>query len=90
MHGVKGEVVLVHATKARSGSRGIAELGLNLGVRWRCVISFISQFLYLGDRKHLYLLNKRLGGHESLSAHCREDKVSCLCQKSNSRSSSPY
>jgi len=38
----------------------------------------------------LYLLTRRLGGPESQSAHCREDIFSCLCRKSNSRSSSPY
>jgi hypothetical protein len=46
--------------------------------------------LYLGYKKLLYLLNRRLGGPESQSAHCRENKFSCPCRKYNSTSSSPY
>jgi len=82
--------VPVHAIKACSGSRGIAELVLNLGVSWKRAVSFTARLLYLGDKKLLYLLNRRLGGPESQSAHCRKDKFSSLCQKYNSRSSSPY
>ena len=80
----------MHGTKACSGSRGIAELVINLGIRWKRAVSCTAQLLYLGDKKLLYLLNRRLGGPESQSAHCGEDKSSCPCRKSNSRSSSPY
>ena len=76
--------------KACSGSTGIAELVLNLDITWKQAVSFTTQLLYLRDKKLLYLLNRRLGGPESQSAHCREDKFSCPCPKSNSRSSSPY
>ena len=62
MHCVKGVVVPLHGMKACSGSRGIAELVLNLNIRWKLAVSFTAQLLYLRDKKVLYLLNRRLGG----------------------------
>lgn len=84
MHCVKVKLCLYMAH-----STGIAELVLNLGIRWK-LVGFTGQLPYLRGKKLLYLLNRRLGGPEGQSAHCREDKFSCPCQKPNSRSSSPY
>ena len=69
MHCTKGAVVPVPATQACSGSRGVAELVLNLVIRWKCAVSFTAQSLYLGETKRLYLLNRKLAGPESQSAH---------------------
>jgi len=56
MHCVKVKLCLY-----RAHSTGIAELVLNLGIRWKGAVSFTGQLLYLGGKKLLYLLNRRLG-----------------------------
>jgi len=53
-------------------STSIAELVLNLGIRWKGAVSFTGQLPYLRGKKLLYLLNRRLGSPEGQSAHCRE------------------
>jgi hypothetical protein len=68
----KGEDVPVHAIKACSGSRGIAELVHNLGISWKRAVSFTARLLYFGDKKLLHLLNRRLGGILRASLHIAE------------------
>jgi hypothetical protein len=50
-------------------STDIAELVLNLSIRWKEAVSFTAQLAYLGDNKLLYLLNSRLG---VINDHCRQ------------------
>jgi hypothetical protein len=47
---------------------------LDLGTRWRWVISFTPQPLYPWGKRSWYPLDRRLGGPESLSGCCREEK----------------
>jgi hypothetical protein len=56
------------------GSGGIAPLILNLGTRWRWVISFTSRLLYLHTKSPRYPLLKRLRGPHSWSVSGSEEK----------------
>ena len=42
----KGEVVLVHARKAHRGSRGTAQLILNISIKCRWVVNFKTRLYY--------------------------------------------
>jgi hypothetical protein len=44
---------------------GIASHILNLGTKWRWVVSFMPQLLYLRDNRHRYPMDRRLGGPQS-------------------------
>jgi hypothetical protein len=55
-----------HAMKTYWGTGGIAPRILDLGTRWRGVVSFTSR----------YSLARRLGGPQSRSGHCGEGKNS--------------
>jgi len=76
----KGKVVLVlfltdhHSMKAYWGSGGIAPRIL-WGTRWRWVVSFTSQPLYLQRKSPWYPLDRRLGGPQSRSGHSGEEKI---------------
>jgi hypothetical protein len=52
----------VHGIKAYSGSRGVAPLILNLGSRWRWVVSFAIRPPLLPRNNHRYPLNRMRGG----------------------------
>jgi hypothetical protein len=71
----KGTVVIIHATKAYSRSRGIAPLILNLCSERRWVVSFTPLPLY--PRKRIpvaYSLKMRLGGPQPRSGRFVEEK----------------
>jgi hypothetical protein len=46
-------VVPVHTVKHTEGSRDIAPLIINLGTRWRCVVSYSPRPPYLGRKTKL-------------------------------------
>jgi hypothetical protein len=63
-----------HAMKTYCGSGGIASRILDLGTRWRCVVSFTTQPLYLQGKSPWYPLDRRLGGPQSRSGRGGEEK----------------
>jgi hypothetical protein len=62
--------------KAYWGSRGIAPCILDLGTRWRCVISFMPQLLYYQGKSPWYPMDRRLGKPQNWSGHSGEEKNS--------------
>jgi hypothetical protein len=62
--------------KAYWGSGGIAPLILDLGTRWRWVVSFTPRPLYPQGKSPWYPLNRRLGGPQSRSRRGGEEKNS--------------
>jgi hypothetical protein len=67
---------------------------LDLGTRWRWVVSFTSRPLYRGEICPRYPLDRRLGGPHSRYGSYGEEKKSCPYRETNSclpaRSSSLY
>jgi hypothetical protein len=57
-------------------SRGIAPRFLDLGTRWRWVVSFTSMPLYRQGKSPWYPLYRRLGGPQSRSGRGGEEKNS--------------
>jgi hypothetical protein len=51
------------------GSGGISPHILDLGIRWRLLVSFRPRSLYLRGKSPRYPLNRRLCGPQSLSGH---------------------
>jgi hypothetical protein len=47
---------------------------LDLGTRWRRVVSFTPRPLYPRGKSRQYLLDRRLGGSQSRSGRCGEEK----------------
>jgi hypothetical protein len=76
----KGKVVPVlnyaprHEDVLRSG--GIDPRILDLGTRWRWVVSFTPRSLYLQGKSPLYPLDRRLGGPQMRSGHGVKEKIS--------------
>jgi hypothetical protein len=66
------------------GSGGIAPRILNIGTRWRLVVSFMSRQLYPRSKCPRYALDSKLVGPQSGST-LRAGKKShlCLCRESN-------
>jgi hypothetical protein len=62
--------------KAYRESGGIAPRILDLGTRWRWVVSFTPQPLYPQGRSPWYPLDTRLGGPQSRSGRGGEEKNS--------------
>jgi hypothetical protein len=58
------------------GSGGIAPRILDLGTRWRWVISFTPPPLYPQGKSPWYPLDRRMGGLQSRSVHRRKEKNS--------------
>jgi hypothetical protein len=58
------------------GSGGIAPRIIDLGTRWRCVVSFTPQPLYRQGKSPWYTLDRRLGGPLSRSGRGSEEKNS--------------
>jgi hypothetical protein len=56
-----------HAMKTYWGSGGIAPRILDLGIRWRWVVSFTHRPLYPQGKSRWYPLDRRLGGPQSRS-----------------------
>jgi hypothetical protein len=48
---------------------------LHLGTRWRGVASFTPRSLYPWGNRLRYPLYRRLGGPQSRSGHCGEEKI---------------
>jgi hypothetical protein len=65
-----------HAMKSYWGSGGIAPRILDLGTRWRRVVSFTPWPLYPQGNSHWDPLDRRLGGPQSRSGHGGEEKNS--------------
>jgi hypothetical protein len=65
-----------HAMKTYWGSRGIAPGILDLGTRWRWVVSFAPWPLYPQGKSPSYTLDRRLGGLQSRSGRGGEEKNS--------------
>jgi hypothetical protein len=65
-----------HAMKAYSGSGGTAPHILDLGTRWRWVVSFMPWLLYSQGKCPWYPLDRRLGGPQSHSGHSGREKNS--------------
>jgi hypothetical protein len=59
---IKVEVAPVHDLKAYRGGVGIATTILNVGTRWRCVVSLTLQHLRLRQTGLRYPLNKKTDG----------------------------
>jgi hypothetical protein len=47
---------------------------LDLSTRWRSVVSFTPRLLYPRRKSPRYPLDTRLGGSQSWSGHCGEEK----------------
>jgi hypothetical protein len=62
--------------KAYWGSGVIAPRILDLGTRWRWVVSFTPRPLYHQGKNPWYLLDRRLGGPQSRSGRGGEEKIS--------------
>jgi hypothetical protein len=77
--------------KEYCGSESITSLILDLGTRWRWVISFTPRPLYLQGRSPWYPLDRRLGGSQSRSGRGGEEKfpASAGYRTLEPRSSSP-
>jgi hypothetical protein len=56
------------------GIGGIVPRILDLGTRWRWVVSFTPRPLYPQGKSPLYPLDRRLGGPQSLSGRSGEEK----------------
>jgi hypothetical protein len=67
----KGKVVPM-----KTGSGGIVPRILDLGTRWRWVVSFTSRPLYPQGKSPWYPLDRRLGGPQSRSGRGGEEKNS--------------
>jgi hypothetical protein len=66
-----------HAMEEYWGKGGIAPHILDLGTRWRWMVSFTPQLLYPPQEKTTwYLLDRRLGGPQNQSGHSSEEKNS--------------
>jgi hypothetical protein len=65
-----------HAMKTYCGSGGIGPRILDLGTRWRWVVSFTPRSLYPQGKNRLYPLDRRLGGTQSRSGRGGEEKNS--------------
>jgi hypothetical protein len=63
-----------HAMKAYWGSGGIAPFILDLGTRWRWVVSFTFRSLYHQGKGPWYPLDRRLGGPQSWSGRGGEEE----------------
>jgi hypothetical protein len=64
-----------HAIKTYLGSVGIAPRILNIGTRWRRVVSFMPHQLYLGGKSPHYPLDRKVGGPQSRSGRGGEEKT---------------
>jgi len=80
---VKGKVIPVlffltehHTMKAYAVSGSIAPHILVLGIRWRCLVSFMPWLLYLQGKNPWHPLDRRLGGLQSQFGHGGEEKNS--------------
>jgi hypothetical protein len=62
--------------KAYWGSRNIAPCILDLGSRWRWMVSFTPRPLYPYGKRPWYALDRRLGGPQTRSGRGGEDKNS--------------
>jgi hypothetical protein len=65
-----------HPMKTYWGSRGIAPRILDIGTRWRWVVSFTPWPLYPQGKSLLYPLDRRLGEPQSRSGRGGEEKNS--------------
>jgi hypothetical protein len=65
-----------HAMKTYWGSGGLTSHILDLGTRWRWVVSFTPRPLYPQGKSPWYPLDRRLGGPQSRSGHGGEEKNS--------------
>jgi len=72
------------------GGVEVAPRVLNLGTKWRWVVSLTPRPLYLRGKSRCYPSDRRLGGPQRLSGRGGEEKkYPCPCQKSEFLSSSP-
>jgi hypothetical protein len=62
--------------KAYWGSGGITPRILDLGTRWRWVVSFTPQLIYPQGKSPWYPLDRRLGGPQNRSGRAGEEKNS--------------
>jgi len=71
-----------HAIKTYWGSGGLAP-HINIGTRWRWVVSFMPQLLYPWGKSPQYSLDRRLIGPQIQSWHSGKEKESyhCSCQE---------
>jgi hypothetical protein len=67
------------------GSGGKAPRILDLGTRWRWVVSFTTRPLYPQGKIPWYPLYRRLGGPQSRSGHGGEEKIPSSRRESNPR-----
>jgi len=65
-----------NAMKMYWGSGGIVPGILDLGTRWRWVVSFMPWPLYTQGKSPWYHLDRRLAGHQNCSGHSGEEKNS--------------
>jgi len=72
-----------HAMEAYWGSRCIAPCILDLGTRWKAVVSFTPRPLYPQGESHWYPLDRRLGGPRASLDSVVKRKIPCPCRDSN-------
>jgi hypothetical protein len=56
---------------------------LDLGSRWRWMVSFVPWPRYPQGKGPWYPLDRRLGWPQSWPGHCGEENISCPCQEWN-------
>jgi len=65
------------------GNGGVAPLILNVGARWRWMVSFTHRPLYSGERaSHILCVRSRAGPRANLDV-TENRHISCPCQESN-------
>jgi len=65
-----------HAMKGHWGSGSIAPRFLDLGTRWRWMVSFTPRPFYPQRKSPWYPLDRRLGGAQNRSGRCGKEKDS--------------
>jgi hypothetical protein len=87
LYNFEGRIVTVlnyhHAMKTYWGSGGIIPRVLDLGTRWRWVVSFTPLPVYLPGKELLLSLDRRLGGPQSRSGNDGERKIPSPRRDSN-------
>jgi hypothetical protein len=72
-----------HAMKTYWGNGGMAPLILDLGTRWRWVVSFTPRPLYPQGKSPLYPLDRMLGGPRAVLDAVSERKIPSPCRESS-------
>jgi hypothetical protein len=80
---VKLSLCLIEHCHEDVGEWGYSFIILDLGTRWRWVVSFTLWLLHPREKRLRYPLDMRLSGPQSHSGHFGEETKSCPCRDSN-------